>query len=181
MYVERYCFAVNTSDLRDDEYHRATEALVAAAMADMTGSGAVLGSLLCRVKFTDGTIHKLFESGTANLASLLRIWTAVVTEKGRSRGWVKANTEWDMRAAIGLYQRVAAQSLAFWLDGRCEVCEGAKVNQHRRNCECCAGSGQAKIEGLRYEVELVKDMVSELEGLFISHSSRAGSLLRRAA
>lgn len=181
MYVEKYARSVNSSNLKDDATHHSTEALAAAALADVTGSGAILGSLLARVKYADGTVHKLFEAGTANLAALLRIWTGVVTEKGRSRGWVKATTAWDMQAAMALYKRVAEQSLAHWLDGRCELCQGAKVGPDRRACTCCGGSGKAEIEAGRFESEKVKDMVSELEGLFQAHSGRAAAKLRSLA
>jgi DnaJ-class molecular chaperone len=181
MFVEKYTRSVNSSDLRDDELHHATDALVAAALADASGSGAVLGSLLARVKYADGTVHKSFEAGTANLASLVRAWTLIVTEKGRSRGWMKPTTEWDVLAALSLYKRVAEQSLAYWLDGHCEVCHGAKVTRDRRTCTCCGGTGRAAIEGGRFETDKIKDMVSELEGLFQAHSGRAAAMLRRAA
>lgn len=180
MFVERYAFAVNTSDLRDDEFHHATDALVASAIADMTGSGAVLGSLLARVKYADGTIHKLFESGTTNLAALLRIWTRTVTEKGRSRGWVTIKAEWDVVAAHKLYEHVARASLAYWMDPNCEACNGARVTPDRRNCLCCHGSGRATIqESKRFVAERIADMVSELDGLFLTHSTRAAKMLRR--
>lgn len=179
MFAEKYARSLNSSDLRDDDTHHATDALAAAALADVTGSGAVLGSLLARVKYADGTVHKLFEAGSTNLAALLRIWVAVVTEKGRSRGWIKATTAWDMQAAMALYRRVAEQSLAHWLDGNCELCKGSKVGADRRTCTCCGGTGKAEIDAGRFETDKIKDMVSELEGLFQAHSGRASALLRR--
>jgi len=48
-------------------------------LADVTSSG--IGGLLSRVKYAEGTPSKLFESSTANLASLLRLWTDVVTQR----------------------------------------------------------------------------------------------------
>lgn len=179
MFAERYTHSLHSSDLRDDAHHHSTDALVAAALADKTGNGAMLGSLLARVKYADGTVHKTFESGTQNLASLLRIWTAVVTEKGRSRGWIRGTTEWDINAGFALCTRVAHQSLAYWLDGRCQPCGGSGNTVLRRICTACAGSGKAEIDAGRHETDLIRDMVSELEGLFQAHSGRATAMLRR--
>lgn len=180
MFAKKYIKSVNSSDLRDDPHHHSTDALAAAGLADK-GSGGVFGSLLCRVKYSDGTIHKDFESGSGNLAALVREWTAVVSERGRSRGWVPTNTAWDAQAAITLYERVANVSLAHWIDGRCPPCNGAGVMETRRTCTCCAGSGKAQIDAGRFETDKVKDMVSELEGIFQAHSGRASAMLRRAA
>lgn len=180
MFVERYVPALTSSDLRDDEHHVATEPLHASASADCAG-GALLGSLLCRVKYADGSQRKTFESGSHNLAHLLRTWTEMVAERGAARKWVPANTAWDMAAAISLYERVAHASLAHWLDGLCELCRGAKVNQDRRTCTCCGGTGRAQVAAGRLETQLILDMVSELEGIFQAHSSRAATKLRRVA
>ena len=182
MFAEKYTRSVNSSDLRDDEFHRSTDALAASALADVTGSQNLFGSLLVRVKYANGTIHKTFESGTGNLASLLRIWTREVVKKGQERRWVPTNTAWDAQAAFALYDRVATQSLAFWLDSRCQPCNGAgTMAETRRTCTCCAGSGRAQIDAGRLESDLIKSMVSELEGLYQAHGGRAARLLRRAA
>lgn len=77
-FVEKYVASLNASSLLDDAQHHQTDALAAAALADGTGAGPGLGSLLSRVKYADGSVNKLFEGGTANLAELLRIWTAAV-------------------------------------------------------------------------------------------------------
>lgn len=180
-FAERYCRAVNSSDLRDDEHHHSTDALIAAASADRTGSGVVLGSLLSRVKYADGRVHKTFEAGTINLAALLRIWTDVVTARGRSRGWLKIVNPWDIHAAHAMYTKIAHASLAYWLDGHCEPCKGAGQTPDRRICTCCKGSGKAAIEGGRLEAEYTRDMVSELEGMYQAHSARAAAMLRRVA
>lgn len=71
-FVEKYVASLNASTLQCDPHHHLTDALCAAALADSTGAG--LGALLSRVKYADGSVSKLFESGTANLAQLLRIW-----------------------------------------------------------------------------------------------------------
>lgn len=174
-FVEKYVASLNASSLLDDAQHHQTDALVAAALADGTGAG--LGSLLSRVKYADGSVNKLFEGGTANLAQLLRIWTAAVVEKGRARKWVKEGTAWDAQAAQALYHRVAQRSLAHWLDGTCKPC-GGTGQQARRLCICCGGTGQAAIEGGGFEVERVKDMISEIEGLMHAHNARASARMR---
>ncbi|WFR77574.1 hypothetical protein P9875_17785 [Janthinobacterium rivuli] len=117
-FAEKFVASLQSSNLRDDAFHHDLDAIAAAALA------GDLGSLLCRVKYADGAINKLFEGNSANLAQLLRIWTAAVTEKGRSRGWIKSNTAWDQQAAQALYRRVAYASLAHWLDGCCKECCG---------------------------------------------------------
>jgi len=177
MFAEKYVLSLTSSNLQDDEHHHHTDALAAAALADQTGAG--IGSLLSRVKYADGSIRKEFESGTANLAQLLRVWTAAVTEKGRSRGWIKTNNAWDIVACHSLYKRVAEASLAHWLDGKCESCNGTGVTTDRRFCAPCKGSGRAQIVAGRYESDLIADMVSELEGLVAAHNSRAAYRLRK--
>ncbi|MRW82908.1 hypothetical protein GJ698_02235 [Pseudoduganella sp. FT26W] len=176
-FADRFLHAVNSTNLQDDAHHHDTDPLCAAALADTAGAG--IGSLLSRVKYADGTQHKLFESGSANLAQLLRIWTARVIEKGRERKWLKENTAWDSDSAQKLYRRIAERSLAHWLDGKCPACSGSGNTADRRICAPCKGTGKAEIAGAGgFELEKVKDMVSELEGLLQSHNARAGGILR---
>lgn len=179
-FVERYLGSLNSSDLTDDEQHRATEALAAAALADLTGgSGAVFGSMLARAKAA-GVPRKVFESSTAHLGPLLRTWEQAVAEKGRARGWLKIVHTWDVLAAEAMYKKIARVSLAHWLGGHCETC-GGTGSYELRKCSKCDGSGKAPIEGGRLEVERVKDMISELEGLHQAHCGRAAVKMRRAA
>ncbi|MDO8065577.1 hypothetical protein [Janthinobacterium sp. SUN206] len=176
-FAEKYIASINSSNLKDDERHHLTEALAAAALADRSGAG--LGALLSRVKYADGAARQLFESGSSNLAQLLRIWTAAVAEKGRSRGWVKANTAWDQQAAQALYRRVAHASLAHWLDGKCDCCHGTGVTTNRQFCVPCKGGGKGKVECAGgFERERIVDMVSELEGLVQTHHARASRRLK---
>ncbi len=180
MFAERYVKSVNSSDLRDDQFHVSAEPLRASAYADLTGGETIFGSLLCRVRFADGTVHKQFESGTANLAQLLKLWVAYVAAKGVERKWMRVpRAEWDIKANQTFYRRVAEASLAHWLDGRCEPCNGAGQTPERRLCTACAGSGRAQIEAGRLETQKILDMVSELEGIFHSHSGRAKKMLRQ--
>lgn len=179
-YIERYIQAVSSSDLRDDEHHHATDPLIASSLADLTG-GDLLGSLLCRAKFSNSATAKEFNAGSSNLSTLLREWTAVVVERGTSRGWVTIRAEWDIVAAHKLYEQVACESLAYWMDPYCEECHGSKVGADRRVCPCCKGTGGAPIPGKAFVAKLVADMVSELEGIFQAYSARATVRLRRAA
>lgn len=170
-FADKFVNSLNSSNLMDDAFHHDLDAIAAAALA------GDLGSLLCRVKYADGTINKLFEGNSGNLAQLLRIWTAAVTEKGKARRWVSANTAWDAQAALALYRRVAARSLAYWLDGKCEVCHGTGTAS-RMICQSCKGNGRGDVDGAGFERDRVLDMVSELEGLIQAHSARAAVMLR---
>jgi hypothetical protein len=181
MFVEKYLQSLNTSDLRDDDQHRQTEALAAAALADLSGgSGAVFGSLLARAKYADGICHKTFEAGNHNLAVLLNAWTKVVAQKGLDRQWLKIKHPWDIHAAHSMYAKIARMSLAHWLEGGCETCNGTKI-AHGRACAHCGGTGLEPIQGGAVERQKSADMISELEGLYQSHSARASAKLRQAA
>ena len=174
-FADRYISAIGSSNLKDDAMHHQTEPLAAAALA------GDIGSLLCRVKFADGTLNRMFEGNQQNLAQLLRIWTAEVIRRGRARRWVPENTAWDAQSAQALYRRVAEKSLAHWLDRTCKGCSGTGVKALLGNgiCASCKGTGAAAIHGTAgLELERVKDMVSELSAISDSHSGRAGGLLR---
>lgn len=177
-FTEKFVYALASTDLRDDQFHYQTEALQASAIADM-GAGAILGSLLSRVKFGDPMQHKDFESGAHNLAQLVGIWKGEVAKRGKERGWVTIRIDRDISTAQALYRRVAESSLAYWLDSTCKPCSGTKYVNHTI-CRACMGSGTADIEcSGQFERDKIRDMVSELEGVFLAHSNRAASRLRR--
>lgn len=181
LFAETYVRSVNSPNLQDDALHHSTDALAASGLADR-GCGGVFGSLLCRVKFSDGVVHKDFEAGTANLAQLVREWTTEVTKRGVSRGWIPARTEWDVQAAFKFYERVAHASLAHWMDPLCEPCHGTGVMEKtNRACTCCGGDGKKQITAGRLETQKTLDMLSELEGIYQSHSARASAMLRKVA
>lgn len=174
-FTDRYIASIGSSNLMDDALHHQTDPLAAAAIA------GDIGALLCRVKYADGTLNRMFEGNQQNLAQLLRIWTVEVIKRGRSRRWVPENTAWDAAAAQALYRRVAEKSLAHWLDGKCRGCSGTGVKVLLGNglCTSCKGTGVAAVYGAAgLELERVKDMVSELSSIHDSHSGRAGGLLR---
>lgn len=177
-FSDKYLRSLLTSDLRDDALHHQPEALQASAHADKVARD--IGSLLKRVKYAD-TLGRQFEDNAGNLARLLREWIAIVAEKGAARHWIKpADMPTIGHLAPAMYKRVAEASLAHYLDGKCPVCRGAKVNADRRVCGTCAGTGDAKIIGMSdFERHRVLDMVSELMSLESSHSGAANALLRR--
>ena len=174
-FTDRYIASIGSSNLMDDALHHQTDPLAAAALA------GDVGALLCRVKYADGTLNRMFEGNQQNLAQLLRIWTVEVIKRGRARRWLPENTAWDAQAAQALYRRVAEKSLAHWLDGTCKGCSGTGVKVLLGNgiCTSCKGTGVAPVYGVAgLELERVKDMVSELSSIHDSHSGRAGGLLR---
>ena len=172
-FAEKFIASLSSQNLRDDAVHHDLDVIAAAALA------GDMGALLCRVKYADGTVSRLFEGNAGNLAQLLRTWTAAVTRKGKARRWVKAHTAWDAQAANTLYRRVAEASLAHWLDSKCKACHGTGVVAGAPvggpvACKACQGSGEAPIScSGGFELERIKDMVSELEGIFQSHGARA--------
>lgn len=178
-FTERYVNSGNSSDLRDDAHHHATIPLHASASADLTGH-KIPGSLLMRVKYMNAT-QRTHESGAADMAELLRIWIAAVQLKGKERGWIKVRAEWDIIAAIGLYEHIAKVSLAYWLDPLCRPCNGTGVSLDRRICQCCKGAKTMPIDPGALQADRIRDMVSELEGIFQAHSARASVKMRRAA
>jgi hypothetical protein len=104
----------------------------------------------------------------------------VVVQKGLARQWLKIKHEWDIKAAHGIYEKIARVSLAHWLQGECKVCNGTKIAAGRA-CSHCAGTGREPIAGGAVEVERVRDMISELEGVYQAHGARAAAKLRNAA
>ena len=175
-FADHYVWSLNASTLQDDETHHATEPLFAAAVVDITGAG--LGALLSRVKYADGSISKLFESGTQNLAQLLRIWSEVVARKGEERRWVKVSSARDASTARALYKRVAERSLAHWLDGKCKSCNGSGSRADHRTCSACKGAGIESVAGQGFERDRILDMIGELEGMLQAHNTRAAARLR---
>lgn len=181
-FAEQYISALNSSNLQDDQHHRATEALAAAALADLSGgSGVVFGSMLARVRSVDGVPRQAIESGSANLAVLLRVWKQAVFEKGQARGWLKVVHEWDIAALQGICNKIALHSLAHWLDGACTVCNGTGITANRACAHCTDTPGREPVEGSGLLRERIKDMISELEGVHQSHAARAGAKMRKAA
>jgi len=180
MFADRYLHALSTSNLKDDAQHHQTEALAAAALADLSGgSGELFGSMLLRAKI-NGVPRQAIESAAQELGVLLRVWTGEVARKGFERKWMNIKAEWDIKAAYAMYAKIARVSLAHWLGGECECCHGTKIVESRA-CTHCGGTGREPVQGGAIEREKVLDMVSELEGLYQAHSARAAAKMRKAA
>lgn len=176
-FADKHLHALNSSNLMDDAFHHQPEALQAAAHADK--SARDIGSLLSRVKNAN-VYRKAHEGDTQALAKLLKRWHEIVAQKGRDRKWIRGDAYQEATLGPPLYKRVAERSLAHWLDGKCESCHGSKVNEDRRTCATCFGTGDALITGVSgYERDLILDVTSELHALESSHAGAANALLRR--
>ena len=171
-----YANSVNNSNLKDDDLHHNCVPLAASGWAGRDMSE--LGALLMRAKMADGTPSKLFETGCRNLGPILRLWVPLVREKGKARKWRRENTDRDISTAEALYKRVADSSLAYWMDDRCNECQGATVDSDRRTCQRCHGSGKEELLMAPNEKDITLDLVSELEDILQSHSRRAAPLVR---
>lgn len=182
-FAECYAKSVNSTNLMDDEFHFSPEALAASGHARYDDSQGDLGALLCRARYADGSQSKIFESGTRNLAPILRIWLAVVTQKGTDRKWVRISSDWDIKIAGDLYRRIAEASLAYWLDSRCQECKGAAQTPERRICDCCKGTGRGDFttKTTTYERERIMDMVADLDGILSAYMQRAAAKMRRVS
>lgn len=176
-FADKHTRSLNSSNLMDDAFHHQAEALQASAHADR--SARDIGSLLSRVKNAN-VYRKAHEGDTHALASLLRKWHDIVVQKGKERKWIRGDAYQEATLGPPLYKKVAERSLAHWLDGKCSVCHGSKVNADRRTCAECMGTGEALITGVSgYERNITLDLVSELNNLESSHAGAANALLRR--
>src|SRR5450830_1703335 len=96
--IEKYTRAVNSSNLKDDEHHHATEVLAAAALCETR-----LATKLFRVKYA---------ADASSYAALLAEWTEIVTFKSLLRTWPI-----DVSP-----KKVARLSLDHWLNDVCPAC-----------------------------------------------------------
>lgn len=180
-FEDRYLNALNSTNLLDDDKHHQTEALAAAALADLSGgSGSIFGSMLARAKI-DGVPREAIASGSHSLAVLLRVWKEAVFQKGRDRKWIRVVQPWDIPALEGICNKIALQSLAHWLGGECSACNGTKINAGRACTHCSDTPGREPVAGTGLLREHILDMINDLEGLYQSHAARAGAKMRRAA
>lgn len=120
--AEQYTRSVNSSSLADDDRHHNTDALAAVALS------SDIGSALFRVKYAlDKT----------SLPELILIWRGKVAKKAKERGW-------SQHARV-----VADESLLYWMDDRCKICEGRGAPKiiHSpilEDCVCSACNGTTK-------------------------------------
>lgn len=178
-FAEQFVAALGSSNLRDDALHHDLDVIAASALA------GGFGSLLCRVKYAVRAPDICPPGGNTDLALLLRLWEAEVRKKGEARRWIRVRSERDVATAYVLYRRVARASLAYWLDGLCEACQGTGLAPDGAasgpaGCRACGGSGHAAIAcSGGFERERIRDMISELEQIAGSHAGRAMALLKK--
>ena len=177
-YKKAYSRSVNSSNLIDDAYHSSCEPLAASGWASRDISS--LGALLLRITLADGSAKKIFESGCRNFSEALRVWIPMVRSKGEHRHWHKGGStpQRDAANAEALYVRVGESALAFFLDDRCQPCEGAGVDHDRRTCAQCKGTGKAELLMKESDKQITLDLVSDLQGIIQSHTSRAAYVMR---
>ncbi|MFA6204403.1 MAG: hypothetical protein WC710_14590 [Gallionella sp.] len=120
--AEKYTMSVNSSSLTDDARHHSLDVIAAVALS------SDIGSALFRVKYA---------MDKKSLPELIQLWRGKVAKKAKERGW-------ERHARI-----VADESLLYWLDDRCKVCEGRGAPKiiHSpvlEDCVCHACNGTAK-------------------------------------
>jgi len=177
-FKKAYARSVNSSNLQDSERHYSCEPLAASGWASRDISG--LGAILLRILWADGNSKMLFESGCRNFSEALRIWLPMVRNKGEHRKWHKGGStpRRDAASAEALYVRVGQSALAYFLDDRCGVCEGAGVDSDRRTCIHCKGTGKAELLMKEPDKGIALDLVSDLQEIVDSHSTRAVYAMR---
>jgi len=144
--IEKYTRSVNSSNLKDDEFHHGTDVLAAVALS------SDVGSLFYRVKYANDA---------TSYAALLGKWRDIVTKKAALRTWPS-----HISAA-----KVAEISLKHWLNDLCEPCGGRGVEAYRSGkqisdiaCKVCGGSAKKGVVCDHRERDYIEDMVSELDG-----------------
>jgi hypothetical protein len=158
--AERYARATLSGNLRNDALHTAPEVLMAVALA------GGFSSQLIRLKFG---------IEAPSYRRVLEEWTWLVSGKAVRRTWPDHISP----------DRVAYQSLRYWLNSVCPACTGhGKVKVlgapvlSEKDCPLCSGSGKTE---LRCEFRLrdyVLDMVEELDAYVRRGMFRANKKLR---
>lgn len=185
-FAEKHLQSQYSNDLTDDELHHHTEALQASALAD--GSARDIGSLLHRVKY-GSPIKKDFEGDVQSLVQLRGAWRVIVEKKGRERKWIR-DADWPTMGSLfpRMVERIAAASLAYYLDDNCPACNGTGTTGSRpllMTCKACAGTRKGAIVSTPevklsdYEIKLAHQMADELLALEHTHAGVASAKLRR--
>lgn len=159
--IQNYSRAINSSNLKDDEHHHATEVLAAAALA------SALGTKLFRVKYA---------SDATSYNALLTSWHEIVKAKAGIRGWPS-----DVSAS-----QIARLSLDYWLNDVCTVCCGTghesvpNVPNVLRDEPCggCNGTAKRPIQARNGIVKYMTEAVEALEAMTI-HAG--GATMRKLA
>lgn len=159
---QRYARAVGSGNLKCDSEHFDTDVLAAVALSSR------FGGLLFRVKYFNEA---------ASYTRLLHQWTWIVSTKAARRAW-PTHVPVD---------KVAAISLARWLNSVCPACMGRKHEAifntpalSDKACRVCEGSGQAPLRVDPRVRDYVLDMIEEIAEMERTAASRAAKKLGRA-
>ena len=136
--------ATTSSNLKDDPEHHVTDIL--AAMALVGG----LGGMMLRVKI--GLDHTSYPQ-------LIEAWKDRVTKMADLRHWPTSIKP----------DRVAIETLRYWLSNVCPECTGLKYTKHDKSptlqsevCPCCDGAG---VMPMQFAGEIRKFAIDALEEL----------------
>jgi len=155
--IEKYTRSVNSSNLKDDEQHHATDALAAVALCETR-----LATKLFRVKYA---------ADATSYAALLAEWTDIVTFKSLLRTWpVEVSPK-----------KIARLSLDHWLMDVCSECFGTGFKALPSNprvlsdtyCKICNGTAKRPIHAKHNLVDYVRDMVECLEAMTVQAGGEA--------
>lgn len=144
--IESYSRATIATNLKDDEFHHATEKLAAVALSGR------LGTMLFRVKYSNDA---------SSYPRLSEEWTEVVKAKAVLRAWPN-----DVSP-----KKIARLSLEYWQNDVCTVCggRGALPVAHVPNvlsddaCPACNGTAKRPIQAKHNLIKYVTDMVECIE------------------
>jgi hypothetical protein len=155
-FAQRYVHACDSSDLTNDIYHSTPDPLTAAALC------LKFGPLLFRVKFANDT---------TSVKTLLIQWTEIVEKKAVIRNWPPHISR----------KKVAALSLAYWLNDRCELCKGRAFQPLKMNpqilsddpCPRCKGTGRNDVRCDRRLHDYVTELVGEMDEMAVRAAERS--------
>jgi len=161
--IEKYARSVNSSNLRDDSRHHATDVLAAVALCQTR-----LASKLFRVKYA---------ADASSYTALLAEWTEIVTFKSLLRVWpIEVSPK-----------KVARLSLEHWLNDVCPACFGTGFEADQNNpqllsecaCRACNGTARRAIQVKHNLMDYVRDMVEALECMTLQAGDQAMRKLAR--
>ncbi len=157
---ERYTSATRSSNLRDGPNHHATDIL--AAMAWSGGFGAIL------IRLKIGLDHTSYPQA-------IEQWRAKVTEMADKKHWPTRISP----------DRVANESMKYWLNNICDGCTGLRYVKHEKSptlqsemCPCCDGTGVKPMpfaaEIRRYAIDALTELaeIDRLVGIEASKLMR---------
>lgn len=143
--ARRYARAVQSNNLKSDEFHHDVDSLAAVAMS------TELGSMLFRVKFAND--HTSY-------VKLAQTWEWEVKKRA-------ALAQWPIHIKD---ETVAKTSLKHWLNDLCPACTGKGVQKKAFEetlsddpCEVCEGTGKRPVECEPRIKEYVEQMVYAMD------------------